>query len=96
MGVYVMESVIQKEKECFVCRTTHNLHAHHIFGGISRRKHSESRGFKVWLCAYHHGEIHKHVNSGTSLYLRMLCQKYYENHYGNREDFIIEFGKSLL
>ena len=91
-----MESVIQDCKECFVCGTQRNLHRHHIIGGTSRRKRSEERGFVVYLCMQHHGEVHKHVNSGVSLYLRRLCQEYYENHYGDRTDFIREFGKSVL
>lgn len=91
-----MESVIQAEKQCFVCGTQRNLHCHHVFGGTSRRTRSEERGFKVWLCSQHHGEFHKHSNSGMSFYTKRICQEYYENHYGDREDFIREFGKSVL
>lgn len=91
-----MESVIQTRKECFACGTTVGLHCHHIWGGVSRRKLSEKRGFKVWLCPMHHRQVHGHINSGISLYLRRLCQEYYESEYGTREDFIHEFGKSIL
>lgn len=31
-----------------------------------------------------------------SLYVKRKCQKYYEDHYGDRTDFIREFGKSVL
>ena len=91
-----MESVIQKERFCWVCETTQNLHVHHIFPGASRRKLSEKRGFKVYLCHQHHGECHKHINSGVSLMLKRMCQLYYEANYGDREDFIREFGRSVL
>lgn len=91
-----MQSAIQKEKECWVCGTTQNLHSHHIFPGYSRRTLSEKRGFKVYLCMNHHNEAHKYTNTGFSLYLKMLCQEYYEDNYGTREDFIREFGKSRL
>lgn len=91
-----MESVIHDRKECLVCGSQRNLHCHHVFGGTSRRARSEARGFKVWLCSQHHGEFHKHSNSGMSLYVKRKCQEYYEDHYGDRTDFIREFGKSVL
>lgn len=91
-----MESVINSQRQCFLCGTTRDLHAHHIFPGNPRRKHSEERGFKVYLCAYHHRKIHQHINSGESLKLKQFCQAYYESNYGTREDFIREFGKSRL
>ena len=91
-----MESIISTEKVCWVCGTNRNIHCHHIFGGVSRRKLSEKRGFKVYLCSQHHGEAHKHINSGFSLYLKMECQKYYEENYGERSQFIEEFGRSVL
>ena len=91
-----MESIISSKRQCFICGATNNLHCHHIFPGSSRRKRSEMRGFKVYLCHVHHGECHKHINSGASLYLKRLCQAYYEANYGTREEFISEFGKSRL
>lgn len=91
-----MDSIISKRKECWVCGRTQDLHTHHIFAGYSRRKISEKRGFKVCLCHQHHGECHKHSNSGISLKLKRMCQEYYEGHYGSREDFIREFGRSVL
>lgn len=91
-----MKSVIQEEKECLRCGKTTNLHSHHVFGGVGRRDLSEKRGFKVWLCADCHRHIHAHINQGLSLILRQTCQKYYEEHYGTREEFVKEFGKSRL
>ena len=72
------------------------MHLHHIFPGSSRRKCSDRRGFTVYLCHQHHGEIHQHINSGISLYLKRECQKYYEENYGNQEEFIREFGRNLI
>lgn len=93
-----MESVIQSKKECFVCCTIMNLHSHHIFGGVSNRKQSEKRGLKVWLCAYHHNMSNEgvHFNKPLDTKLKTMAQEYYEEHYGTREQFIKEFGKSVL
>lgn len=93
-----MRSVIQSEKECFVCGTTLNLHSHHCFYGTSNRKQAEKRGLKVWLCSYHHNMSNEgvHFNKDLDIRLKTMSQEYYESHYGTREQFIREFGKSYL
>lgn len=35
-------------------------------------------------------------NQGLDLRLKQECQRYYEEHYGTREKFIKEFGRSYL
>jgi len=66
-----MKSIIQSEKECFVCKTTSNLHDHHILFGTSNRKNSEKYGLKVWLCMEHHtGSAGAHQNRALDLYLK--------------------------
>ena len=93
-----MESVIQKEKECYVCGTTYNLHSHHIWGGTSNRKQSEKYGLKVYLCAHHHNMSNEgvHFNKSLDNHLKALAQRYFEENYGTREDFRQVFGKSIL
>ena len=93
-----MKSVLQKEKKCYVCGTTYNLHDHHIFFGTSNRKNSEKRGLKVWLCGHHHNLSNEsvHFNKQFDNHLKTMAQRYYEEHYGTREDFRREFGKSYL
>ena len=93
-----MKSVLQSEKECYVCGTTHNLHDHHILFGKPNRSLSEKRGLKVWLCMYHHTGSNEavHNNRVLDLKLKKHAQKYYEEHYGSREDFIKEFGRNYL
>ena len=92
-----MKSVLQSEKECFVCGTTLNLQDHHILFG-SNRKISERRGLKVWLCVHHHTGSNEavHNNRELDLKLKRIAQEYYEKHYGTREDFIREFGRNYL
>ena len=92
-----MKSIIQTEKECFVCGTTRCLHDHHIFRG-SYRKMAEKLGLKVWLCVHHHTGSNDavHNNKVLDLQLKRLGQQRYEERYGSREDFREAFGRSYL
>lgn len=73
---------------------------HHCFynmgGGIKER--CEKYGFIAPI----RPDLHPNgVHAGQSAKLvdkelKKRCQIYYENHYGTREDFIKEFGKSCL
>lgn len=98
MGRGIMKSVLQTEKECYLCHTTQNLESHHIFFGTSNRRISEFHGFKVWLCNRHHtgGPDAVHRNREVDLCLKEMAQFYYEENVGSRESFITEFGKSYL
>jgi hypothetical protein len=93
-----IDTVLQKEKECYVCGTIYNLHSHHIFYGTANRKQAEKRGLKVWLCAYHHNMSNEgvHFNKPLDNHLKTMAQAYYEKHYGTRADFRHEFGRSYL
>lgn len=93
-----MKTVLQKEKKCYVCGTTYNLHDHHIFFGTSNRKHSEKRGLKVWLCGMHHNLSNEgvHFQKPLDTHLKKLAQEYYEEHINTREKFIEEFGRNYL
>lgn len=93
-----MKTVLQNEKECFVCGTTFNLHDHHCIYGTSNRNKSEQYGLKVWLCAHHHNMSNEgvHFNKALDMKLKTMAQEYYESHYGTREEFIREFGRSYL
>lgn len=83
------------------CYITHLpvVHIHHIFNG-SRKAASEERGFLVplhpTLHIYGPDSVHQAPNRGLDLMLKQKCQGYYETHYGTREQFIQEFGKSYL
>lgn len=92
-----MQSIIQKEKQCYVCRTIFNLHDHHIFYGTSNRKQSEKYGLKVWLCARHHNMSMDgvHFNKKLDTELKELAQRKFEETH-TREEFRAAFGKSWL
>lgn len=96
-GEEVMKSVMQAKKQCFICGTTLNLHDHHCWHGTANRKKAEKYGLKVFLCQEHHtGGSGVHFNKVMDEGLKKLAQKKFEELYGSREDFIREFGKSVL
>ena len=47
------KSILQNEKECYICGLYYPVEEHHVYFGANR-KISEQNGFKVWLCAEHH------------------------------------------
>lgn len=73
-----MDSILQKDKRCFICGSTRDLHRHHIYAG-SRRSISESEGFWVWLCQDHHTGRHGvHSDVYADLWLKRTCQSAFE------------------
>ena len=93
-----MKSVLQKERECFVCKTTANLNEHHVLYGTANRKKSERYGYKVYLCSHHHNMSDEgvHFNKPLDLALKAMAQEHFEKNHGSRTDFIKEFGKAWL
>lgn len=92
-----MKSMIQNEKECFVCKTIYNLHNHHIFYGTANRRLSEKYGLKVWLCGNHHNLSNEgvHFNRKLDLYIKKIGQAAFEKTH-TREEFMKIFGKNYL
>ncbi len=92
-----MKTVLQTEKECYVCQTTYNLQDHHILFGTANRKQSEKYGLKVWLCQEHHtGSRGVHFNKDLDLHLKKLAQEHFEAKIGARNEFIRVFGRNYL
>ena len=90
-----METVIQSNKECYVCGQTTNLHSHHVFFGSANRKLSEKYGMKVWLCGAHHNQSNAgvHFNRQLDLRLKMDAQRVFEKQH-SREEFMQIFGRT--
>lgn len=91
------KSIIQTEKECFVCGTTRQLQLHHIFRG-SYRKMADKLGLTVFLCLHHHTGSNEavHNNKELDLHLKRIGQRKYEEVYGDRDDFREAFGRNYL
>lgn len=90
-------SIIQTEKECYLCGTTQRLHEHHCIYGRGRRPLAEKYGLKVWLCVEHHvGQRGVHNNSDLSMQLKKLAQMKFEEVYGANKCFRDVFGINYL
>lgn len=92
-------SIIQTEKQCYICGSRIWLECHHIYGGNPNRKLSEKYGLKVWLCHGHHNEPPNgvHFNAELRRRLQAKAQKIAMNHYGWTIDQFREiFGKNYL
>lgn len=72
---------------------------HHVFNG-SRKGASELYGFLAPLTPWEHqhgpDSVHMAPNKGIDLKLKQECQRYFEEHYGCRMEFIDIFGRSYL
>lgn len=93
-----MTSIIQSNKECFVCRAKIGLNEHHVIYGRGKRQLSEKHGLKVYLCAYHHtGDKGVHFNKKLDLELKQEAEKCWINlNHKSIEQFIEVFGKNYL
>ena len=91
------KSILQEEKECYICGTTLNLEKHHIYGAANR-KLSEKYGCVVWLCKRHHtGAAGVHFNKKIRLTLQARCEVAFLQKYNKTiEDFIENFRKNYI
>ncbi|MBQ0113854.1 MAG: hypothetical protein KBT03_12050 [Bacteroidales bacterium] len=98
------KSIMQrKDGTCYLCKwlhddwTRHELHEHHVFGGVANRTLSEQYGLKVYLCLEHHlmGAEAVHKNKDSMDLVRREGQKAFERNYPEL-DFVEVFGKNYL
>lgn len=76
-----MKSIIQKEKECYICGTPY-VEEHHIFYGTANRKLSERYGLKVWLCpTCHRGNRGPHFDKNVDAWLKDIAREAFEQMY---------------
>lgn len=89
--------ILQKDKKCFFCGTTQNLHRHHVFEGTANRRKSENFGCVVWLCGPHHNLSTEgvHFNKRRDLQLKQYAQREFEKLYGH-EKFMEVFHKNYI
>lgn len=99
MAGKTLKSVFTDDMDhCFYTGSPY-VERHHIFGG-SNRNRSEAYGFVIPLSP----RLHPNGSSATwsieiaglDLHLKRMAQTYFEQHYGTREQFREEFGKSWL
>lgn len=91
-------SIIQDQKECYVCHRTNGLHQHEIWFGRNRQ-HSIQDGLVVYLCGRHHNLSNEgvHFNHELDLKLKKIAeQKWINTYHKSKEEFIQRYGKNLL
>ena len=89
-----MKSIIQKNNECWVCKSTYGLHTHHVFGA-SNKKASDKYGLTIKLCLLHHtGSEGIHFDREFDFVTKQLAQEKFEEI--NYESFIKIFGRNYL
>lgn len=89
-----MKSILQKRRECLICKSTQALECHHVFEG-SRRDASEKYGMKVWLCPKHHriGRFSAHRSAKLNRALKSAAQERFEKTH-TQEEFMRIFHKN--
>lgn len=88
------QSIIQKERECYLCGRTEPLHLHHCLEG-SFRKVADKYGLTVYLCPSCHMRIHG--KESAMAFLRKIAQRRAMDFYKWDEwEFIRRIGRSFL
>lgn len=91
-----MKSILQTNKQCWVCGSPYVVE-HHVFEGTSHRALSEKYGLKVWLCGKHHNASKDgvHFNKVLDTEIKGFAQMKFEEKY-SREEFIKVFKRNYL
>lgn len=80
------KSIMQTEKQCYICGAQTGLESHHVLAGVANRKISEKYGFKVWLCHRHHtGADGAQYDKALNLRLKQDAQKAFEKTHSHEE-----------
>ena len=92
-----MDSIVQRERECLVCKDTTHLQLHHCIYGTANRRNSDKYGLTVWLCHRHHNgsNYSAHFNKNLDIRIKQMAQEAFEKTH-TREEFMAIFGKSWL
>ena len=100
-----LRSVLTDDMDtCYLTGYAGKVERHHIFGGALRDK-SEFYGFVVPLAPFIHPngasfdaykcwQTTKLTRREVDLQLKQAAQTYYEMNIGNREKWLLEFGRS--
>lgn len=82
----MVKSIIQTNKECFLCGRKTNLECHHVMSGTANRKWSTKFGLTVFLCHdCHTGTEGAQYNKEKNLYLKQEAQMAFEERYSHEE-----------
>ena len=86
-------SVFTSADRCFVCKSTYQLTWNEIYRGRNRSNSMED-GFCLRMCLNCHREYQDDTNFND--FWHKTAQRYFEEHYGTREDFISRYRRNYL
>ena len=91
-----IDSIVDKNKRCFICGTTQFLEVHHIMAGANRDKSTKYK-LVVYLCSdcHRNGKNAAHRNRVTDLMLKEAGQRAFEREYPEL-DFLKIFHRNYL
>ena len=91
-----MKSIVQDEKQCYLCGKVVGLERHHIFAGTANRPISERQGFWCYLChECHTGTEGAQFDKLKNLRLKQDCQFAFERTH-TRAEWMKLIGKNYL
>ena len=91
-----MDSIMQKDRECYFCLRQRGLERHHVLAGAANRKLSEKYGLWVWLCHdCHTGDDGAQYDSARNRFLKEKAQEAFEAIHGH-EKWMEVFRKNYL
>lgn len=95
-----LKSILTDDMEHCMYTGSAPVERHHVFYGMGgeMKAKCERYGFIAPLRPDLHpnGVFAGQAAKTVDISLKQRCQAYYEEHYGTREEFIKEFGKSYL
>ena len=90
-------SILQADRECFVCGSR-NIHIHEVYFGRNRNN-SIKDGCCIFLCPRHHNMSDEGIHFNQELDLRVkqeMEKKWLEYYDKTIEDFIKRYGRNYL
>lgn len=80
-------SILQSKKECYVCKTTKDIHIHEAYFGRNRQN-SIKDGCCVYLCGRHHNMSNEgvHFNHDLDLKIKKEMEKAWCKYYNKTID----------
>lgn len=91
-------SLLQKQKQCYVCGTKINIHTHEVYFGKNRQK-SIKDGCCIYLCGNHHNQSNQgvHFNHELDMKLKKEMEVAWLEYYNKTiQDFRERYGRSYL
>lgn len=94
-----MKSILQSERECFLCHSERELQVHHCIHGMGRRRLADEDGLTVYLCQRCHSNLHD--KGANDLMLQEMAEEAWIERRGYAKEEGIEkfrerYGRSYI